>query len=130
MASVALHISAGLSVFLVIAVGPWLAQTVSAYSESPSSASGSGDSSVPECKAPPYSNPSIIGVNPADDELQVLILEGRCYLACAAEKYQVDHIIQWSIKFRKMCHMHVLWAMQFSEDTPTDHDQCFSQLCI
>jgi hypothetical protein len=73
MASVALRISTGL-LFLAITVAPWAA--VSAYS--PSSASGSA------------SNPSGIRVNLTDEQWQELLLEGRCYLACATEKYQVD----------------------------------------
>ena len=91
MASVALRISAGW-LFLAVVVAQWYAQTVSAYSGSSTSGSASGDSTEPECKAPPYSDPSLIRVNPTDEELQELILEGRCYLACATDHYQVDVI--------------------------------------
>ena len=91
MASVALRISAGW-LFLAVVVAPWYAQTVSAYSGSSTNGSASRDSTEPECKAPPYSDPSLIRVNPTDEELQELILEGRCYLACATEHYQVDVI--------------------------------------
>ena len=72
--------------FLVIAVAPWAV----AYSPSSSSGSASGDlvQGELECKVPPYSNPSSVRVNPTNEEWEKLMLEGRCYLACAA-KYQV-----------------------------------------
>jgi hypothetical protein len=88
MASVALRISAGL-LFLVMTVAPWAA--VSAYSPSSASGSASGDTTEPECKPPPSSNPSGIRVNLTDEQWQELLLEGRCYLACATEKYQVEY---------------------------------------
>ena len=75
---------------LVIAAAPWAV----AFSPSSSSGSASGDMQTePECKAPPYSNPSGIRVNPTDDELQELMLEGRCYLAFTTEDtaYKVDY---------------------------------------
>ena len=63
---------------------------VIAYSPS-SSGSASGDFrfTEQECKVPPYSDPSNIEVNPTDDEREEILKEGRCYLACTAEKYQV-----------------------------------------
>ena len=89
MMSVVRRIGACL-LFLVVAVSPWAA--VSAYNpQSSASTSGgaSGDSTEPECKPPPNSDPSRIRMNPTGDELQELLLEGRCYLACATERYQV-----------------------------------------
>ena len=73
--------------FPVIAVTSWAV----AYSPSSSSGSASGDVARAEleCKVPPYSNPSGIGVNPTDEEWEELMIEGRCYLACITEKYQV-----------------------------------------
>ena len=88
MASVVQRIGTCL-LFLVVAVSPWAA--VIAYNPQSASASGSASGATePECKPPPYSDPGRIRVNPTDDELQELLLEGRCYLACATEKYQVE----------------------------------------
>ena len=84
MASVTITHTTLLFVIIAGHVAPWAA--VSAFS---SNGNGCGDSTEPECKAPPYSDPSQTRVNPTDEELQELILEGRCYLACATEKYQV-----------------------------------------
>ena len=66
-----------------------IAVTAVAYSPS-SSGSASGDFRVElECKVPPYSNPGRIRVNPIDDEQEEILTEGRCYLACTTEEYQV-----------------------------------------
>ena len=89
MASIA--IGTGL-LLLVMIVAPWAA-VCRAYSSSSASGSASGyaASAEPECKAPPYSNPNNIRVNLTDEQWQELLLEGRCYLACAtAQQYQVD----------------------------------------
>ena len=76
--------------FLVMTVAPWAA-ICRAYSSSSASGSASGDTAEPECKAPPYSNPNNIRVNLTDEQWQEMLLEGRCYLACATEQqYQVD----------------------------------------
>ena len=92
METITLRVSAGLLLF-VIAVAPWAV----AFSPSSSSGSASGDMQTElECKAPPYSNPSGIRVNPTDQEWQELMLEGRCYLACATDKYQVDYTINFA----------------------------------
>ena len=86
MASIA--IGTGL-LFLVMTVAPWAA-ICRAYS--PSSASGRDTASAePECNAPPHSNPNNIRVNLTDEQWQELQLEGRCYLACVTEQYQVDY---------------------------------------
>ena len=89
MARISLRISAGL-LFLVMIVASWAA-VCRAYSPSSASGSASGDTAEPECKAPPYSNPNNIRVNLTDEQWQELQLEGRCYLACATEEYQVDY---------------------------------------
>ena len=77
--------NAGL-LFVIIAVAPctWPAAV--------SGISPSGNDSGPECEASPYSNSSQIRENPTDEELQELILEGRCYLACITENYLVDKL--------------------------------------
>ena len=86
MASIA--IGTGL-LFLTMTVAPWAA-ICRAYS--PSSASGRDTASAePECNAPPHSNPNNIRVNLTDEQWQELQLEGRCYLACVIEQYQVDY---------------------------------------
>ena len=78
---------AALFFFLVVAVTSWAV----AYSPSSSSGSASGDLTQAEleCKVPPYSNSSGIRVNPTDEEVEELMIEGRCYLGCIAEEYQV-----------------------------------------
>ena len=48
------------------------------------SSSGSGDPD--SCSIPPYTDPSRISVNPTDQEMEQLIIEGRCFLACTSEE--------------------------------------------
>ena len=55
----------------------------------PDGSSGSGDPSslMPDfCSIPPYSDPSRISVNPTDQEMEQLMIEGRCFLACTSEE--------------------------------------------
>ena len=61
-----------------------------------SGGSASGDLFVFECKIPPYSNRDRIRVNPTDEELDQILKEGKCYLACVTEEYKVTYIQLYS----------------------------------